>query len=174
MIDEVKPFLKFREVVEGDGTFNMASCYGHTLNVYFYSKLTRTGSFHGAKLLDREFEDYIKVYLGLQKWESLAKFQSRILDESWEYSIKPSFDNTDGEWIVDTIVDGKVNLNKKQIADCFEKSVMPGIKDLVNNQLELIKKETKNYPKVTGKGHGKRSSISLICVLVRLLSRRFR
>lgn len=28
MIDEVKPFLKFREVVEGDGTFNLASCYG--------------------------------------------------------------------------------------------------------------------------------------------------
>ncbi|KAK7753361.1 hypothetical protein SLS62_004651 [Diatrype stigma] len=126
-VDKVKPFPQFREVVEGDG------------------------SFHGAKLLDREFEDYIKMYIGLQNWERYSKFHSRILNESWEYSIKPSFDNTDRQWIVDTIIDGKVDLNKEQIADCFEKSVMPGIKELVKSQIELIKKATHAPPKVRHK-----------------------
>lgn len=88
------------------------------------------------------------MYIGLQNWEKYTKYHRRILEESWEYSIKPSFDNTDRQWVVDTIIDGKVDLNKKQIADCFEKSVMPGIKDLVNNQIELIKKETDDFPKV--------------------------
>ena len=60
------------------------------------------------------------------------------MNESWEYSIKPSFDNTDGPWFVDTIVADKVSLNKQQIAGCFERSVVLGIKTLVENQIKLI------------------------------------
>lgn len=115
----------------------------------FPSKLTCiSGSFHGAKLVDREFEEYIKMYIGLQNWEKYSKFHNRILDESWEYSIKPSFDNTDRQWVVDTIIDGKIDLNKQQIADCFENSVMPGITELVKSQIKLIKEATNAPPKV--------------------------
>ena len=95
------------------------------------------GSFHGSKLLDQAFEDYIEKYI--PKWSTYGKFHCRILRESCEYSVKPSFDNSNSLWVVVTIVDSKVSLDRQQIAECFDKSVLPGIKVLAKKQVNLIK-----------------------------------
>lgn len=111
--------------------------------------LIRIGSFNGAKFLDREFEKFIKREIGLATWNKCEALHTRILNESWEYHIKRDFHYTrDKDWEVDTIVAGKYNFTKEQIADCFKNSVIPGIKGLVKDQIEMIKNEKGCAPKV--------------------------
>lgn len=85
MVDQVLPSVKFCEIIEGDGKFNSAFMLQWDFEtLYLCAKLTNIGSFHGENLLDKEFEDCIKDYVGLRKRKQLATFRRRIPYETWE------------------------------------------------------------------------------------------
>lgn len=70
----------------------------------------------------------------------------RILSEQWQHSIKRSFKwkGTGAVWPVIlsnlTAAVDVVRLHEDEIRDCFESSVMPKIIDLINRQIEEVKK----------------------------------
>ncbi|RYO80914.1 hypothetical protein DL766_009145 [Monosporascus sp. MC13-8B] len=119
-IEEIDPAPKFRECVEG------------------------AGGLYGGNFPDREFKEALKLEIGRQRWKECSPFHDMILRESWQYSIKPSFDNSDQLWHVNTYTSGTCQLNSEQIAECFDNTVTPGIVKLVKGQIQQAKAASKS------------------------------
>ncbi|RYP05524.1 hypothetical protein DL765_009813 [Monosporascus sp. GIB2] len=114
-IEEIDPVPRFRECVEG------------------------AGGLYGGNFPDREFKEVLKLEIGRQRWKECSRFHDVIMRESWQYSIKPSFDNSDQLWHVNTYIAGTCQLNSEQIAECFDNTVTSGIVKLVRGQIQQAK-----------------------------------
>ncbi|RYP50152.1 hypothetical protein DL768_004269 [Monosporascus sp. mg162] len=114
-IEEIDPIPRFQECVEG------------------------AGGLYGGNFPDSEFKEALKLEIGRQRWKECSKLHDMILRESWQYSIKPSFDNSDQLWHVDTYIAGTCQLNSEQVAQCFDNTVTSGIVKLVRGQIQQAK-----------------------------------
>ncbi|RYP89588.1 hypothetical protein DL770_004309 [Monosporascus sp. CRB-9-2] len=114
-IEEIDPTPRFQECVEG------------------------AGGLYGGNFPDREFKKALKLEIGRQRWKECSHLHDMILRESWQYGIKPSFDNSDQLWHVNTYNAGTCQLNSEQVAECFDNTVTSGIVKLVRGQIQQAK-----------------------------------
>ncbi|KAJ5643003.1 uncharacterized protein N7484_005510 [Penicillium longicatenatum] len=130
---DTKPDDVFVICDAGGGTVDVITYkVGHQQPLQLHEAVEGDGSVCGGIFIDEDFTVQCRNRIG-RKWSGFSPADRKaILTNEWEYSIKPSLNDTSRK---PHIKDGHIFFSGSDIRDAFHKRAVPGLLRLVENQL---------------------------------------